>query len=386
MTLAPGVRYEELHRSLEPNSPLRGGVVTIAPSARGTVKAVHGRDLSTAETVRDMARRSGALAAVNASFFDSRKGPGFSGFEGDPLGLYVSGGSVLSEAAQGRTALILPGDGGRARIDELTSTSVVTAADGTRRSLDGVNRVPGRIVGCGGVGGDVLAGSGRATTRPLQNQLCLDADEIVDFRPTWGATSPGGAAGTVEAVLDRAGRVTGLRSPAGGPIPAGGRTLSGMGEGAAWLRVHAREGETLRVTTVVKGSDGHRLRAAGASIVGAGPALLRDGRVHINAEVNGMSAAIFTRREPRTVAGVRADGTLLLVVFDGRAPGISAGVSLVEAARIMTELGAVDALNLDGGGSTSMVVDGELRNSPREAAGAPVGERKVATAIAVLPR
>ena len=59
-------------------------------------------------------------------------------------------------------------------------------------------------------------------------------------------------------------------------------------------------------------------------------------------------------RHPRTAAGVTADGhTLILLAIDGRQPGHSLGVALPELADLMLELGAVDAVNLDGGGSTS---------------------------------
>jgi hypothetical protein len=61
---------------------------------------------------------------------------------------------------------------------------------------------------------------------------------------------------------------------------------------------------------------------------------------------------------PRTLAGVRPDGRLLLVTIDGRRPGWSAGVTLPEAARVMRSLAARDALHLDGGGSTTMTVRG----------------------------
>lgn len=61
-------------------------------------------------------------------------------------------------------------------------------------------------------------------------------------------------------------------------------------------------------------------------------------------------------------------------------------MTLKEAAELMRSLGARDAMNLDGGGSTTMVVNGRLRNRPRGAAGAPVRERPVANALVVLPR
>jgi len=85
-------------------------------------------------------------------------------------------------------------------------------------------------------------------------------------------------------------------------------------------------------------------------------------------------------RQPRTLAGVRADGTLLLVTVDGRLPGWSVGMTLPESARLMRSLGARDALNLDGGGSSTMVVRGEVVNRPADRV-----ERRVSDGLFVLP-
>ncbi|WP_261991764.1 phosphodiester glycosidase family protein [Streptomyces sp. OR43] len=331
-----------------------------------------------------MAHEVGAWAAVNASYFDIRGGPAFSGYEGDPLGVYATGGSLLSEAAQGRTALILGGTRARHRIDEITTSSSLVASDGAHRELDGINRVPGRIVGCGGVGGDRLSRTGELVSFPVHNQLCVDPDEIVDIGAAWGVSSPEGGKDSQDALIDRTGRVSALRVPAGGRIPPGGRVLSGIGKGAAWLARHARPGATVTVTSAMYDSRGARLSGAQSSVVGAGPSLVRDGRIRINAEANGFSRTALTRREPRTVAGITADGTLLLVTFDGRRPGISVGVSLQEAADILISMGATDALNLDGGGSTTMVVEDKVWNRPTQSPGGPRTERAVATALAVI--
>ena len=63
---------------------------------------------------------------------------------------------------------------------------------------------------------------------------------------------------------------------------------------------------------------------------------------------------------PRTAIGQRKDGTVLLLVIDGRRPGHSLGVDMVELTNILLKYGAYNAANLDGGGSSSMVVDGEV--------------------------
>lgn len=113
--------------------------------------------------------------------------------------------------------------------------------------------------------------------------------------------------------------------------------------------------------------------------VGAGPALVSNGeiRVTINEEVFFGSAIPNTH--PRTAAGIRDDGTLLLVVVDGRQP-VSRGVDLEQLAALMADLGAEKALNLDGGGSSSLYVNGRLLNRPSGV----TTEREVMSAIGVF--
>jgi hypothetical protein len=79
--------------------------------------------------------------------------------------------------------------------------------------------------------------------------------------------------------------------------------------------------------------------------------------------------------------GTEPDGKLLLVAVDGHAPGYSVGASCKEEAAVMASLGAKKAVNLDGGGSTTMTVGGDLVNRPSDA----TGERPVGDAVVLLP-
>lgn len=113
--------------------------------------------------------------------------------------------------------------------------------------------------------------------------------------------------------------------------------------------------------------------------LGGGPALVSNGRVEVttNEEVFFGTAIPYTH--PRTAAGIAADGTLLLLLVDGRQKE-SRGVRLEELAAIMVDLGAEEALNLDGGGSSSLVVHGQLLNNPAGRR----KEREVMTALGVF--
>ncbi len=94
---------------------------------------------------------------------------------------------------------------------------------------------------------------------------------------------------------------------------------------------------------------------------------------------------ITAERHPRAAIGL-GEGKLLLVACDGRAAGES-GLMLEELATVMTGLGCVDALNLDGGGSTTLIAGGTLRNVPRGGfERLEAGGRAVSTALVVVPR
>jgi hypothetical protein len=124
--------------------------------------------------------------------------------------------------------------------------------------------------------------------------------------------------------------------------------------------------------------------------VGGFPVLVRD-----SAEVPGLDsagAATFAPvRHPRTIVGVGAGGRrLLLITVDGRQPGYSMGMTLREAAKLARDLGATQAINLDGGGSTTLVIPKaaasgyryEIVNRPSDEA----GERPVGDVLAIANR
>lgn len=117
---------------------------------------------------------------------------------------------------------------------------------------------------------------------------------------------------------------------------------------------------------------------AAEDVVTTGPVLLVGGETE-EIVLNDFN----TRRNPRTAVGRRTDGTVLLVVADGRNQE-AAGLSMRELQQVMAALGCVDAINLDGGGSTTMVVHGEVVNHPSDNRKFdPAGERPVANAIVV---
>jgi hypothetical protein len=329
------------------------------------------------ETLTAISARTDSLAAINGGYFviEDRDGT-----PGDLAGTSVLDGELVSEAVDGRTDLILPrGSGEGADVAAISDSLSATASDGATRVVDGRNREPGLIRGCGGDGGD------QPTEMPKHDFTCTDGSELIQFTPIFGpSTEPGEGA---EAVLDSSDRVVAFRKSRGGSIPPDGSVLSGTGEGADWLRAHAKSGATVRVKVNLSTQGGRLPQRTG--IVNGGPRLLSGGSHDITAYAEGFHwpenpefyYRFGVRRNPRTLAGTTPGGSLLLVAVDGRQPGYSVGASFEESAKIMAALGANEAVNLDGGGSTAMSLDERLVNRPSDA----TGERPIGDAVVLLP-
>jgi hypothetical protein len=103
--------------------------------------------------------------------------------------------------------------------------------------------------------------------------------------------------------------------------------------------------------------------------VGGGPTLLHDGEIRITSREEQLFAGEEEEKNPRTAMGFTRDDRLIILVIQGRSPGISDGATLLQEARIMRELGCWKALNLDGGGSSCMLVNGKETIHPSDKGG-----------------
>ena len=353
-------------------------VVTIDPRAfRGTLGASYGPDLHDRETTSVLSRAAGATLGVNAGFFVLDPA---AGAPGDPAGVGVYRGQLLSEPTNGRPALVLHDDGSRTGVERLTWQGMVSVNGRGMGRLDGVNRVPGLIRNCGGDSTD------SPTALPLHDVTCTDDSELVAFTPQFGARTPTGPGR--EAVVDAHHVVRSVTAERGAALAPGLTSVQATGAAAdALARVHV--GDRLAVTAGLVGGDGHaRATDRGTTIVNGGPQLMQGGRERITQQRDGMvhpgdpsfAYGWVIKRNPRTFAGVDAQGRTEIVTVDGRSTD-DLGLSIPEAADVARSLGLVDAINLDGGGSTTMAVGGRVVNHPSDA----TGERPVGDALLVLP-
>lgn len=351
--IAPGLEYLSIQRG--DFAAVLGGnywsihVLIADPSRVRLGLGIALDEIVGAEKTSSMAARHGALAAVNGGYFRTE---GL--LKGEPAGLMALAGRVLSEPARGRASLAAAEIGGTTRI----------AVAHIR------------------IKGEVLAESaGRKATesRPISGfNRDRGRDDLVVFTPEFHRTTltdPSGA----EAVV-RTGAVVEVRDKAGSSvIPADGLVVSGRGAAAEWIRANLRPRTAVRIQTKIEAEPA--LPFEPDFLIGGGPRLLSGGRT-VASEADAFPGGFYASRHPRTAIGLRPDGRIVLAAVDGRQPGLSVGMTIPELAGLMAELGCVEALNLDGGGSTTMVVKGKAVNSPSD----PAGERAVSDAILIFGR
>ncbi len=116
-------------------------------------------------------------------------------------------------------------------------------------------------------------------------------------------------------------------------------------------------------------------------VLGGGPQLIRHGKINVSVNEEVFFGSSIPKVHPRTAAGITENGELILLLVDGRQL-ISRGVDLNELAEILFDLGCREAINLDGGGSSALVVNGILMNRPSGT----TTEREVMSAIAVFSK
>jgi hypothetical protein len=168
------------------------------------------------------------------------------------------------------------------------------------------------------------------------------------------------------------------QGPGNMAIPGTGGILSaGNGEPAAYLRTHVHVGDTLQIFL---GFD--RPLHSVLQVLGGAGRFLERGRyvADSTSPLEGITGKFTDVRHPRTFVGFNADTTTIyLCTVDGRQAS-SIGMTFAEMADFMASIGATEAFNFDGGGSTTMVVEGRIVNSPSDAA----GERPVANTLQVI--
>lgn len=334
--VAPGVRHVY---AWEARGPWAIHVAEVDLGPCTGVEARHaGPPLTRTATTSAIA--GGGIAAVNADFFALP--------EGTPVGVQVSGGEVL--VAPGRWQAV--GFRGQERdIGSAELSGALRSGRGERR-IATVNRAPAAEA----------SDEVRLYTRWMGEEIVLDSGWMAIV-----ASVIPGSDESSRAVVD-----TTAEGPTAAPIPEDGVVLAGRRGALPTLT----SGDTIEWSAQIRLGDAD---FTPTEVLGGFPVLLRDGRVPPELATE-PRPSFGQQRHPRTAVGWSPAGPVLLVTVDGRQAPYSDGMTLAELAELMGRLGATEALNLDGGGSTTMVIGGRVVNRTSDAS----GERPVGNALVVV--
>ncbi|MFW6380926.1 MAG: phosphodiester glycosidase family protein [Bacillota bacterium] len=300
---------------------------------RFNLKPFLARDqISGLEPLSQAVKTRGALTGVNGGYFK---------YDGSPLGLLVIDGQLVSEPLYNRTALIIT-DNGEISIDRLDWRGFIVKKTGeSRLEVDGVNRQP-------------------------------DTGEIVVLNSFYGPATPQTEGELREIVVKDSRVISNTVTSGNTQIPKNGFVIQAREVNKGLSRLVIGQGLEFKNQYPGLKTRGELLHA-----LGGGPGLLTDGEIAISGREEQFQDDILRGRAPRTAVGLIPGQQLILLTVDGRQPGLSQGMTLEEIAEYLKQQGAQQAMNLDGGGSSRMVVRGFTMNNPS-------ADRRLATGLLIM--
>jgi hypothetical protein len=352
-----GLQHEKIRVRLGDGATARGDVLRFREDdadldlrPRLAQRQVHGLQRVDTMAQQDLGR--GAVAGTNGGYWISRR-------SGNPNGLHVQDGRLTGSnaSAQGggiryRSALGIEASG-RLLLDQVETEQRYYVPDGTVARVTYMNR---RVF----ANGDVVFYDDQYgdSIHVPPGAVFVQTDGL---QPVSGGTT-GGTVRRVETPSeDRYFTLSSGQTAIVANVSAPEATLQGLRR--------LRNGDTVSLNTrVISRSSGERWPRDLSGALPAGGTLLRGGQIPALGEWTGeaFSSGQFTGRHPRTAIGRTPDGEVLLVTIDGRRSGWSVGMTGRELAVTLSRMGARDAVNLDGGGSSTMTTGGRIVNRPSE--------------------
>ena len=293
------------------NTPVNYVLVPKSSNLRADV-ALAQNSVGQTETMKSLAQRTSAKAAVNGSYFQSYD----SSKSQDPYGILIKNGNLIHSESTGSTVAFTRN--GSVKM-EIVRSAVTATVGGTVYNVSLVNHTP-----------------------------AASSNTVVLYNSAYGKNT-NCAGGT--ALIVQNGEVVSVHSNKAVDIPSNGYVLLFTGNKAAAANGYAK-GTKVSYTTGFIGANGAKLDWSDVrTAVGAGPLLLKDGAVIVNPAKEGFSdSAGFDLAVARSAVGVMKNGDILLV----------AGVkcTLNQMAGVMSQLGAVHAISMDSGSASGLYVPG----------------------------
>lgn len=285
-----------------------------------------GSTLKSRRTITTIAKNNNAVVAINGTYFKPQTGV--------PLGTLMINKKMYTGPIYDRVAFGIFEDGAPQRFDI------------ARVQLNATIKGSGKVVKVNNI-----------------NQPRMLSTYVLVYTPEWGKFAPQAPKyGTGLQVVD--GKIT---KTSANPleIPQNGYVISGP-KSLLYPLLDKKTSELIVNTNPDWKGVKH--------IISGGPYLVKNGEVFVDMTAQKLGA--IGGRNPRTAIGYTADNNLVLVAVDGR-EGSSIGMTLNELARFMQSIGCVGAINLDGGGSTVMYVNGSVVNHPQQRGGIPLSNAVV---------
>jgi len=250
-------------------------------------------------------KQNDAIAGINGSFFFN---------DGTPVGALVINDQIISSPLYNRTAFILYKNGS-AQIDSVQMEGYLKLNNGETISFNGVNQP-------------------------------MSKDSIIVYTPDYQTTDPSNASVNFAVINDKVSAITYGETK----IPNNGIVISASGSSADALKDVLKVSDEVKwffLTTPPLVEISH--------VIAGGPRLVKDFKEYLTSDKERFKNDVAKSIAARTAVGITDNGYLILAVVEG--VGKNNGATLAELAEMMIKLGAKDAMNLDGGGSSSMVVN-----------------------------
>jgi len=293
------------------------------------------------ERVSETSRREKALAAVNGSFFQPN---------GTPLGALVIDQTVVSSPIYDRSAIFIDKDN-QPYIDSV-SVSSYFLLDEKRYNISEIN--------CPQTGAGIIM-----------------------YTPVWGEKTRTNTFGLELAITNS--HIKAINT-GNSDIPSNGYVLSIRGPALENINYLAKVGD--EISTIVNIIPYNSSPKNIIQLISGGPRLLKDSQPYVSKHEEKFQGDVAKNRAARTAVGITKENKLLLVTIDGLPrhrrvdkTSDSIGATLEELSSLMLSLGATNAMNLDGGSSSTMVINHKIVNQPCTG-----WERKVSNSLLVLPR
>ena len=261
-------------------------------------------------TIKNIANKTNAIAAINGTYFTPKTGT--------PLGMLVIDNKVISGPVYNRVAM------GLGEKDFVMSRTDIIGKIITKDKNIKINNI---------------------------NQPRMLTSDVLLYTPEWGKTAPAVKSGhrAIKVVNNVVVEISNLNPLT---IASNSVIIDAPQATVAEIQPGDKIAYEFSVNEKLKGYE---------HVISGGPYLVKEGRVFV--DVNEQKLTAIGGRNPRTAVGFTEDYRLIMVTIDGREES-SVGITLFDLAELMKSFGCVYAMNLDGGGSTVMYVNGKVVNSP----------------------